>query len=82
MTEVHCLVAPNQQIAMQGLIDGSYPISELIHSTALNLPMSYFHSKDDMLRVCEAMNRWIKSKVFYWRVTALPDFIQLPNKLA
>ena len=60
MTEVHYPVAPNKQIAMHGIIDGSYPISELIHSTTLSLPMSYFHSKDDVLRVCEAMNRWIK----------------------
>lgn len=60
MTEIHYPVAPNKQIVMQGIINGSYPISELIHNTTLSLPISYFHSKYDVLRVCDVMNGWIK----------------------
>ena len=40
MTEIHYPVAPNKQIVMQGIINGSYPISELIHNTTLSLPIS------------------------------------------
>jgi len=60
MTEVHYPVAPHNQVSMQGIIDGTYAISEQIHKTTLSLPISYFHSKDDVLRVCEVMNGWIK----------------------
>ncbi len=58
-TEIHYPVAPNKQVAMQGIIDGDYPISELIHDTTLSLPISYFHSQDDILKVCNIMNEWI-----------------------
>ncbi|MGE0739481.1 DegT/DnrJ/EryC1/StrS family aminotransferase, partial [Sulfurimonas sp.] len=59
-TEMHYPLAPYRQKAMQEIIDGEYPISEEIHSTTLSLPISYFHTKEDILKVCETMNRWIK----------------------
>lgn len=59
-TEIHYPLAPHKQKAMQSLIEGEYPISEMIHNTTLSLPISYFHTKEDVLRVCEVMNRWLK----------------------
>ena len=62
-TEIHYPVAPHKQKAMKGLIEGDYPISEEIHNTTLSLPISYFHTSEDALKVCKAMNSWLKRKV-------------------
>lgn len=59
-TEIHYPLVPHKQKAMQGLIEGEYPISDEIHNTTLSLPISYFHTKEDVIRVCEVMNGWIK----------------------
>jgi len=53
--EIHYPLAPHKQKVMQGLIEGEYPISEEIHNTTLSLPISYFHTKEDVFRVCEVM---------------------------
>ncbi|MDD3342474.1 MAG: DegT/DnrJ/EryC1/StrS family aminotransferase [Sulfurospirillaceae bacterium] len=55
-TEIHYPVAPHHQEAMKGILGGSYPISEEIHRTTLSLPISYSHTKEEVLRVCEIMN--------------------------
>jgi dTDP-4-amino-4,6-dideoxygalactose transaminase len=57
-TEIHYPVAPHHQKAMQGIIDGDFPISEEIHATTLSLPISYYHTKDDVYRIIEAANRF------------------------
>lgn len=57
-TEVHYPIAPHKQKAMQGIIEGDYPISEEIHATTLSLPISYYHTEKDVERVCEVMNNW------------------------
>ncbi len=57
-TDVHYPVAPHKQKAMLGIIEGDYPISEEIHKTTLSLPISYFHTKDDIYRVVEVMNKF------------------------
>jgi dTDP-4-amino-4,6-dideoxygalactose transaminase len=57
-TEIHYPIPPHKQPAMQGLIDGSYPISEEIHKTTLSLPISYGHTEDDIHRVTEVMNNF------------------------
>ncbi|MDP2076957.1 MAG: DegT/DnrJ/EryC1/StrS family aminotransferase [Sulfuricurvum sp.] len=59
-TEIHYPLAPHKQKAMQTFISGEYPISEEIHNTTLSLPISYFHTEDDILQVCDVMNRWLK----------------------
>jgi len=43
---------------MQGILTGDYPISEEIHKTTLSLPISYFHTSEDILEVCEVINLW------------------------
>lgn len=58
-TEIHYPVAPHKQLAMRGILDsGRFPISEKIHQTTLSLPISYFHTEDDVLRVVEIMNKF------------------------
>jgi dTDP-4-amino-4,6-dideoxygalactose transaminase len=56
-TEIHYPVAPNKQLAMKGILDfQDTPIAEEIHNTTLSLPISYFHTQDDILKVIECMN--------------------------
>jgi dTDP-4-amino-4,6-dideoxygalactose transaminase len=58
-TEVHYPVSPNKQTAMKGIIDEvKCPISEEIHKTTLSLPISFFHSKEDIKQVIEVLNRF------------------------
>ena len=57
-TEIHYPIPPHKQKNMKGIITGKYPISEEIHNTTLSLPISYFHSKDDIYRVVEVMNNY------------------------
>ncbi len=58
-TEIHYPVAPNKQKAMAHVLaNESFPISEEIHATTLSLPISYFHTKSDVERVCEVMNKF------------------------
>lgn len=57
-TEIHYPVAPINQKFMSNIVQGKYPISDEIHSTTLSLPISYFHTEKDVLKVCEVMNSW------------------------
>lgn len=58
-TEIHYPVAPHKQLAMRGILDsGRFPISEEIHETTLSLPISFFHTDDDILKVVEIMNKF------------------------
>jgi len=59
-TEIHYPVSPHRQEAMKGFVTGNYPISQKIHDTTLSLPISYFHTKDDIISVCEATNGWVR----------------------
>ncbi len=57
-TEIHYPIPPHKQKAMQGIIEGEFPISEEIHKTTLSLPISFFHSENDIYKVVEVMNRF------------------------
>ncbi len=57
-TGIHYPVPPHEQKAMQGILFGNYPISEEIHSTTLSLPISYFHTEEDILQVVKIMNKF------------------------
>ncbi len=57
-TEIHYPIPPHKQKAMKGILKGSYPISEEIHATTLSLPIAYFHTEEDVIRVCEVVNRF------------------------
>lgn len=55
-TEIHYPVPPHRQRAMQGIIDGNFPIAEELHSTELSLPISPGTTKDEVWAVCEMLS--------------------------
>jgi dTDP-4-amino-4,6-dideoxygalactose transaminase len=58
-TEIHYPVAPNNQEALKEVFKGEqFPISEEIHQTTLSLPISYFHTTNDVERVIEVLNKF------------------------
>ena len=58
-TDIHYPVAPNKQKAMIGILDKvETPIAEEIHQTTLSLPISYYHTETDVLKVIETMNKF------------------------
>lgn len=64
-TEIHYPVPPHKQMALvnyqlkhQNQAEDTFPIAEEIHKTELSLPISYFHTKNDIERVVEVLNRW------------------------
>lgn len=59
-TEIHYPIPPHRQVAMKEVISGNYPISDEIHETTLSLPIALFHTENDMLRVAETLNDWLK----------------------
>jgi dTDP-4-amino-4,6-dideoxygalactose transaminase len=57
-TEVHYPIPPHKQKAMQGILYGDWPIAEALHKTELSLPISYAHSPEDLLQVCEILGKF------------------------
>lgn len=58
-TEIHYPVPPKNQTALKGLFENQqFPISEEIHNTTLSLPISFFHTEEDVHRVVEVMNQF------------------------
>ncbi|MBA3665084.1 MAG: DegT/DnrJ/EryC1/StrS family aminotransferase [Bacteroidetes bacterium] len=58
-TEIHYPVAPNKQKAMKGILDTQpTPIAEEIHRTALSLPVSFYHTLNDVEQVISVMNKF------------------------
>lgn len=57
-TEVHYPIPPHKQKAMQGILSGEWTIAEALHNTELSLPISYAHSPEDLLQVCEILKKY------------------------
>ena len=58
-TEIHYPVTPNKQNAMKGILDKiKTPIADEIHKTTLSLPISYFHSVDEINEVVSILNKF------------------------
>jgi len=58
-TEIHYPIPPHKQEAIsQYFVNQLYPISEEIHNTTLSLPISFFHSKEDIYQVIEIINKF------------------------
>ena len=57
-TEIHYPIPPHKQKALAFLSKLKLPISEEIHNTTLSLPISTFHSKEDIYRVIEVLNKF------------------------
>lgn len=57
-TEVHYPIPPHRQVAMAGILTGDYPIADELHSTELSLPISFYHSEEDVVEVCQRLARF------------------------
>ncbi len=58
-TEIHYPISPNNQVALKDMFKNQqFPISEEIHTTTLSLPISFYHSEQDVNRVIEIMNQF------------------------
>ncbi len=57
-TEVHYPVPPHQQKALSFLKDLKLPLSEEIHKTTLSLPVSSFHTINDVRQVIALLNNF------------------------
>ncbi len=57
-TEIHYPIPPHRQRAMRGVLAGEWPIAEKLHNTELSLPISYAHTPDEVLRVCEILKKY------------------------
>ncbi|MHC1704359.1 MAG: DegT/DnrJ/EryC1/StrS family aminotransferase [Tenuifilaceae bacterium] len=57
-TEIHYPLSPHRQKALSFLSHLDFPISDQIHCSTLSLPISTFHSKEDIYRVIEVLNRF------------------------
>jgi len=55
-SEIHYPISPNRQKALSFLNHLSFPVSEEIHRTTLSLPISTFHTADDINKVAEVLN--------------------------
>ena len=55
-TDIHYPVPPHKQKAMKFMNDLKFPISEEIHRTTLSLPISAFHTYDDILKIIRILN--------------------------
>ncbi len=57
-TDIHYPVPPHKQEALQFLAGQEYPVSEEIHNTTLSLPVSYFHTLEDIEYVINKLNEF------------------------
>lgn len=58
-TEIHYPVPPNNQRALPILQQMKCPISEMIHSTIISLPISSIHTESEVQKVIEEINRFV-----------------------
>jgi len=59
-TEVHYPIPPHKQIAMQGILKGSYPVADVLCSTQLSLPVSFGHSVSEIETVINVIHEFSK----------------------
>lgn len=57
-TEIHYPIPPHKQNAMKFMNSLSFPISEEIHRTTLSLPVSSFHTVDDVQKIIKILNEF------------------------
>jgi len=59
-TGIHYPIPPHRQVAMQGILEGHYPISESIHATQLSLPISFATTAEEVAVVCDEIERFFR----------------------
>jgi dTDP-4-amino-4,6-dideoxygalactose transaminase len=57
-TEIHYPIPPHKQEAMQGILQGEYPIADNLHETELSLPISVGHDVQDVQLVTEIIKQF------------------------
>ena len=58
-TEIHYPLCPHLQEAyVKFFTNQEFPVSEEIHKTTLSLPISYYHTSTDILRIIEVINQF------------------------
>lgn len=57
-TEIHYPIPPHRQKALPFLSHLEFSISEKIHQTTISLPVSTFHTSEDIFRVVEVLNKF------------------------
>lgn len=62
-TSIHYPVpVPRQKVVTEYVWDeDDYPVADEISSTTLSLPLSYFHTEDEILKVCDCVNEFTRS---------------------
>lgn len=56
-TDIHYPIAPIDQKAMKGILDGQEStIAREIHATTLSLPISYYHKKEEIQTIADTLN--------------------------
>ncbi len=59
LTGIHYPIAPAEQKALLGIVKGDFPIAKKIHEQTISLPLSYFHTSDEVKKVAEAINSFL-----------------------
>lgn len=59
-SDIHYPTPPEQQPAYRELLKGTYPISDEIHKTTLSLPISSFHTAEDVIRVSAKIREFME----------------------
>ncbi|MDP8568075.1 DegT/DnrJ/EryC1/StrS family aminotransferase [Methylophilus aquaticus] len=57
-TEIHYPIPPHRQEAMQGILQGDYPIADKLHETELSLPISVGHTIEDVQLVTNIIKQF------------------------
>jgi dTDP-4-amino-4,6-dideoxygalactose transaminase len=57
-TDVHYPLPPHHQKALAFMNKLQFPVSEEIHATTLSLPVSVFHTPEDIIRVAGLINKF------------------------
>ena len=58
-TEIHYPIPPYRQEATRNIFkEKQFPISDEIHRTILSLPISYYHTPDDVQQVISVLNKF------------------------
>lgn len=55
-TEIHYPLSPHMQEGYKGLINEEFPISDEIHNTTLSLPISFFHTSEQIIFISKMIN--------------------------
>jgi dTDP-4-amino-4,6-dideoxygalactose transaminase len=55
-TEIHYPLTPNRQEGYQEILKGDFPISDKIHNTTISLPISFFHTAEDVIYISKIIN--------------------------